>query len=101
MQKARLAFVSLVLGTALSILHCSSSDVKPPLQGVDKDDSGTPTTKPDSATTLPDGAPVPADAGPPDTNPGVANLVISTNTVDFQQVPCNTQASPKLVTLTN
>src|SRR5438445_12466832 len=95
MLKARLAFVLLALLTGFTILHCSSSDSRPPLT-LDTDDGSTTTPPPthrDSGTPLGDAA---VDAGPP--APG---LVISTNAGDFAQVPCGTPAAMELGTLTN
>ena len=90
MVKARLAFVSLTLGSAAAIMHCSSSDSRPPLSP-DEDAATIPVSHYDAEaykdTALP-------DAGP-------ANLVMSKSAVDFGLVPCGTTAPPQTVTLTN
>jgi hypothetical protein len=98
MLKARLAFVLLSFVTAFTILHCSSSDSRPPLTQETDDGSTTapPVTHKDSGTLRDANEEGAVDAGPP-----APNLVISTNSVDFAQVPCGTQATMKLVTLTN
>ncbi len=121
----RWAFLGIALLSALSVVHCGSSSVPPPLEGSGDDttgDSGTPvkpgpTPQPDSSVvdstvspvgdgSTPVDSTVSTDSAIPNTDTGIPTgpasaMTLNPASINFGPVPCGTTAAAQTVQVIN